>query len=149
MSISNASEKRLSTAVGATGASADIVGRVGLSGGFRINHSTGAITSFGDVSAVADSGGQAFAYRVLFPTYNSRIQAINSFNVSGFTPKNPGATETVIANVDGYNYDATLNQWYITVSLLTLTTGVVVGSLANDFVVSVSGVDVTLSPLPL
>lgn len=109
-----------------------IIGSLGLMGGARINASAATVAySTGDVAIVPDSGGAPCTYRVLFPNVNSQIQSINWFEVKGFTPRVPSGVETLDCLVCGYNYDTSLNQWYITIQIVTYGTGAPVSAVTS------------------
>lgn len=109
-----------------------VIGSLGLMGGAFITPSSDVVAySTGDVAVVADSGGAPCTYRVLFPMVNSQIQSINWFDVKGFTPRNPNGVETLDCLVTGYNYDTSLNQWYITIQIVTYGTGAAVSEVTS------------------
>ncbi len=116
-----------------------IIGSLGLMGGARINASADTVAySTGDISVALDSGGAPCTYRVTFPNVNSEIQSINWFEVKGFTPRAPSGVETLDCLVCGYNYDTTLNQWYITIQIVTYGTGAAVSAVtAAGYVIGV------------
>ena len=124
-----------------------IIGSLGLYGGARINASADTVAySTGDISLALDSGGAPCTYRVFFPNVNSQIQSIDWIDVKGFTPRSPSGVETLDTLVCGYNYDATLNQWYVTIQIVTYGTGAAVSTVTSaGYVVGVR-VAVTLKP---
>lgn len=124
-----------------------IIGSLGLYGGARINASADTVAySTGDVSVALDSGGAPCTYRVTFPFVNSEIQSIDWIDVKGFTPRVPSGVETLDTLVCGYNYDTTLNQWYITIQIVTYGTGAAVTEVTSaGYVVGVRA-SVTLKP---
>jgi hypothetical protein len=136
-SISKGTIRRLNTAVGSVPAGNEILGSLGQLGGFVVNSDASVKLSSGDCVAVPDSGGAAGTYRVMFPNINSDIQSIAWFDVAGFTPRTPTGVETCAARVCGYNFDATLKQWYITVQIVLLSSGAVDPTPPQNFVVGV------------
>jgi hypothetical protein len=79
------------------------------------------------------------SYRV-YPQVNGAIKSIDWMNVNGFTPRNPGASETAAAGVTGYGIDTALsiNPWYITVQIQTIGTGAIDATPPQNFVVGVA-----------
>jgi hypothetical protein len=161
--------KRLQTAVTSQQAGNNIMGTIGLKGGFACTSSGGVLGSvvgpfvvipgsaFGEPAGVYRVYPQAFGQPsknpqsgASTPTFNpytgnqGQILSIDFFNVSGFTPRSPGSTETASALVTGYNIDAANNQWYITVQISTLTTGAILSTPPTNFVVGIEAA-VTLS----
>lgn len=122
-----------------------LIGAVGLYGGFVLNSNATVKLSTGDCQAAPDSGGAAGTYRVFFPAVNAQIQSIDWINVDGFTPRTPTTAETCQPRVTGYNYDTTLNQWYITVQIALLSDNTVDATPPQNFVVGVRA-SVTLKP---
>jgi hypothetical protein len=124
-----------------------IIGSLGLLGGARINASADTVAySTGDISVALDSGGAPCTYRITFPNVNSEIQAINWIDVKGFTPRTPSGVETLDCLVCGYNYDTTLNQWYVTVQIVTYGTGAAVSAVTSAGYVIGCRVAVSLLP---
>lgn len=146
-SLSQDTKNRIVEAVTSTSNGNQIIGSLGLYGGASINNSADTVAySTGDVALVLDSGGAPCTYRVLFPNANSQIQSIDWFEVKGFTPRSPSAVETLDTLVCGYNYDATLNQWYITIQVVTYGTGAAVSTVTSaGYVIGVRAA-VTLKP---
>lgn len=137
MSLSNDSKRRMSIALTSVPAGQNVVGAIGLYGGFVLNSDATVKQSTGDIQAAPDSGGAAGSYRVFFPLVNSMIQSIDWFEVSGFTPRSPDASETCAALVTGYNYDTSLNQWYITVQVVTVADYAIDPTPPQNFVIGV------------
>lgn len=137
MSLSNDSKRRMSIALTSVPAGQNVIGAIGLFGGFVLNSNATVKLSTGDIQAAPDSGGAAGTYRVFFPLVNSMIQSIDWFDVQGFTPRTPTTAETCEARVTGYNYDTTLNQWYITVQIALLSDNSVDATPPQNFVVGV------------
>jgi hypothetical protein len=126
MSLTKDTVRRTIIALSGQTAGNNLVGVVGLIGGAQLGAS-GVIakSTNGDFTLVPDSGGAVGTYRFYFsdPTLNARVSSIDWFEVKGFTPRSPTATETADALVTGYNYDTTLNQWYVTVAMAAIGTG--------------------------
>lgn len=120
MSLSTDTKKRLVEAVTSQPAGNEVIGSLGLYGGFSVNSDASVKVVQGDIS-VAPSPGNVGAYRVYFPSINSQIKSIDWFEVAGFTPRNPNGVETCAALVTGYNKDATTLQWYVTVQIVLLS----------------------------
>lgn len=164
---------RLQSAVGSQPAGNDILGVIGLKGGFAVNSSGGVIAGSvtGPFVVVPDSGGTPGTYRAYpqaygqpvgnpqsgasapsFVPYTGRqgqIVSLDNIVVSGFTPRIPSASETTIAQVCGYNIDAANNQWYITIQQATFA-GALQGSLPSKFVIGVQcAVSLSSSANPL
>ena len=153
--------KQLQTAVASQEGGNNIYGAIGLRGGFACTSSGGVLGPvIGPFNVVPGPaiGEPAGVYRVypLAPgptagTYipysgaKGTITGIDFFNVNAFTPRAPGVSETASALVTGYNTDAANGQWYITVQISTLTTGAILATPPNNFVVGVE-VAVSLSP---
>ena len=161
---------RLQTAVGSQQAGNDILGVIGLKGGFACNTDgtvmAGSVTGpfivnpgsvYGESAGVYRVYPQAYgppmgnpqsgAYKPTFVPYQGNqgtIQSIDFFHVLGFTPRNPSASETAFAGVTGYNIDAANGQWYITVQIQSIGTGVLLTTPPANFVVGLT-VAVTLS----
>jgi hypothetical protein len=91
----------------------------------------------GDVVVIPNPGGAIGTYRILFPNINASIQSISWFEVAGFTPRVPTGVETCAALVTGYNFDSSLNQWYITVQIVLLSNYSVTATPPQNFVVGV------------
>jgi hypothetical protein len=147
MSILKDTIRRTIIALASKTAGNNLLGAVGLYGGARITASADTVAySTGDISVQLDSGGAPCTYRVTFPNANANIASIDWIDVGGFTPRAPSGVETLTALVTGYNYDTTLNQWYITVQIVTLGTGAAVSAVtAAGFVIGVRAA-VTLNP---
>jgi hypothetical protein len=146
-SLSQDTKNRIVEAVTSVYNGNQIIGSLGLMGGARINASADTVAySTGDISVALDSGGAPCTYRVTFPNINSEIQSINWFDVKGFTPRSPSGVETLDCLVCGYNYDTSLNQWYITIQIVTYGTGAAVSAVtAAGYVI---GVRAAVSLLP-
>lgn len=117
----------------------NLIGAVGLYGGFVLNSDASVKQSVGDVIAIPDSGGAAGTYRVILnpATLNAQVQSIDWFEVKGFTPRTPTTAETVDARVTGYNFDSVLQQWYITVQIALLSDNAVDPTPPQNYVVGV------------
>lgn len=146
-SLSQDTKNRIVEAVTNVTNGNQIIGSLGLYGGARINASADTVAySTGDISLALDSGGAPCTYRVFFPQVNSEIQSIDWIDVKGFTPRVPSGVETLDCLVCGYNYDTTLNQWYITIQIVTYGTGAAVSAVTSaGYVVGVRA-SVTLKP---
>ena len=144
-SLSQDTKNRIVEAVTSNTNGNQVIGSLGLYGGFVLNSDASVKQNTGDIQAAPDSGGAPGTYRVFFPAVNSQIQSIDWFNVSGFTPRNPTTAETCAARVTGYNYDTSLNQWYITVQIALLSDNSVDATPPQNFVVGVRAA-VTLLP---
>lgn len=114
-----------------------ILGSLGQYGGFQLGSAAAIATVTGDIAVSPDSGGAPGTYRVFFPNVNADIMSIDWFHVGSFTPRAPTGVETVQARVCGYNFDATLKQWYITVQVALLSDGSVDATPPTGFVVGV------------
>lgn len=129
---------RVQTAVASQEAGNDVVGTIGLKGGFACNGSGAVIagSSTGPFTFVKDSGGTAGTYRAYpnFPAHS--ILSLDNIVVGGFTPRSPSAAETTLAQVCGYNLDAANNKWYITIQEADFT-GALQASLPTKFVIGV------------
>jgi hypothetical protein len=136
-SISNSTIRRVNTALASVPSGNEVLGSLGALGGFSVNSDASVKVNSGDVTAIPDSGGALGTYRVLFPSQNAAIQSIAWANVEGFTPRAPTGVETCAARVCGYNYDATLKQWYVTVQIVLLSSGAVTATPPAGFVVGV------------
>lgn len=136
-SISKGTIRRLNTAVASVPSGNEILGSLGQLGGFVVNADASVKLSAGDIVAVPDSGGAAGTYRVMFPNVNQDIQSIAWFSVKGFTPRSPTGVELNDARVCGYNFDATLKEWYITVQIVLLSSGAVNPTPPANFVIGV------------
>jgi hypothetical protein len=147
MGLLNTTIKRLIIALSGQKAGNNVAGAIGLYGGARINASADTVEySVGDVSVALDSGGAPCTYRVFFPNANKNIQSIDWIDVKGFTPRAPSGVETLDALVCGYNYDTTLNQWYVTVQIVTYGTGAAVTEVTSAGYVL--GIRVAVTYLP-
>lgn len=151
---------RLQTAVGQQQAGNNILGAIGLKGGFACNSSgqviAGSVT--GPFVVVPDSSGTVGAFRAYpqafgtpvgnpqsghstpaFAPYTGAqgtITSIDNVQVGGFTPRGPGVSETTIAQVTGFAIDTANNQYYITIQQATFS-GALQGSLPSKFVVGI------------
>lgn len=147
MSLLKDTMRRMIIALTSRSAGNNLIGAVGLYGGARINASADTVAySTGDVSVALDSGGAPCTYRVYFPNANANIQSIDWIDVKGFTPRAPSAVETLDALVTGYNFDTTLNQWYVTVQIVTYGTGAAVSTVTSAGYVL--GIRVAVTYLP-
>jgi len=117
--------RRLCTSLGSVPSGNEILGSLGVYGGFRVNADASVQLSAGDIVAIPNPGGAAGTYRLLMPSINDQIQSIDWFEVKGFTPRTPTGVETCDARVCGYGQDATTKQWYITVQIVLLSSGAV------------------------
>lgn len=160
--ISKRDVTRLQSAVGSQQAGNNILGVIGLKGGFACTSGGGVLgpvvgpfvvvpgSAFGEPAGVYRVYPQAYgpgvgnpqsgAVTPSFAPYSGQqgtISSIDFINVAGFTPRNPGATETASALMTGWNIDAANGQWYITVQISTLTTGAILNSPPSNFVVGV------------
>lgn len=155
--------KRLQHAVGEQQAGNNILGVIGLKGGFACNTDgsvmAGSVTGpfivnpgsvYGEAAGVYRVYPQAYgpsvgnpqsgAYKPSFVPYQGQkgtIKSIDFINVQGFTPRNPSASETAAAGMTGWNIDAANGQWYITVQIQTIGTGAILSSPPANFVVGV------------
>src|SRR5271166_3407765 len=121
MGLLNQTCKRLIIALTGRQYGQNVAGAIGLYGGARITGSADTVQlSTGDISLQLDSGGAPCTYRATFPALNSQIASIDWFQVSGFTPRSPAVAETLMPLVTGYNFDTTLNQWYITIQIVPI-----------------------------
>jgi hypothetical protein len=145
MALSNQTKRRTVIALADRTAGNEVIGAIGVYGGFRVNHDASVQLSAGDCVAVPDSGGAAGTYRVTFPSINAQIQSIDWVNVEGFTPRSPAVAETDAARVTGYNYDSSLKQWYITVQIALLSSNAVDATPPANFTIGVRA-SVTLLP---
>jgi hypothetical protein len=147
MSLVKDTIRRTIIALTSRGAGNNLIGAVGLYGGARITASAATVQlSTGDISLIPDSGGAECTYRAIFPVQNANIQSIDWIDVSGFTPRVPSGVETLQALVTGYNFDTTLNQWYITIQVVSKTDGSAVAAVtAAGFVIGVRA-SVTYKP---
>lgn len=144
-SLSQDTKNRIVEALTSVGNGNQLIGSLGLYGGFVLNSNATVKQNTGDIQAAPDSGGAAGTYRVFFPQVNSQIQSIDWFEIAGFTPRNPTGVETCAARVCGYNYDNSLKQWYITVQIVLLSDGSVNPTPPQNFVVGVRAA-ITLLP---
>lgn len=129
---------RLQTAVGSQAAGNNLIGVMGLKGGFAVNGSGAVIpgSTSGPFTVVPDSSGTIGAYRA-YPNFPAgSIASIDNIQVGGFTPRGPSVSETTIAQVTGFNVDTANNQWYITIQQATFS-GALQGSLPSKFVIGV------------
>lgn len=129
---------RVQTAVASQQAGNNVVGTMGLKGGFAVNGSGAVIagSSTGPFNFVKDSGGTAGTYRA-YPNFPAgSIISIDNINVGGFTPRSPSAAETTQALVCGFAIDSANGQWYITIAEADFT-GALQGSLPTKFVIGV------------
>jgi len=143
--LSQDTKNRIVESVTAVSNGNEIIGALGLYGGFVLNSNASVKSNAGDVQAAPDSGGAAGTYRVFFPAVNAQIQSIDWINVAGFTPRNPTGVETAAALVCGYNFDTSLKQWYITVQIVGIDSQAVLSTPPQNFVVGVRA-SVTLLP---
>jgi hypothetical protein len=129
---------RVQTATGSQQAGNDVVGTIGLKGGFACTNTGGVLGSpVGPFTVIPETGPNVGCYRV-YPTYPAgSIKSIDYFNVNGFTPRNPTTAETAAAMVTGFNIDPANNQWYITVQIATLGTWALLATPPSNFVVGV------------
>lgn len=168
--------KRLQTAVGSQDVGNNLAGNMIFKGGFACTNTGGVLGPVvGPFTVVPGSafGEPAGVYRVYpkpptpatQPAANTApvstnavqsgaptatIKSIDFFNVSGFTPRNPGVAETASALVTGYNVDAANGLWYITVQISTLTTGAILNTPPTNFVVGLdAGVTFNSYSFPL
>lgn len=123
----------------------EVLGSLGVYGGFSLNSNASVNVVQGDISVAPDSGGAPGTYRVFLPTINADIVSIDWFEVKGFTPRAPTGVETCDARVCGYNFDSTMNQWYITVQIAKLSDNTVNATPPQGFAVGVR-VAVSLNP---
>jgi hypothetical protein len=139
MSLNKDTARRLIIALSGQQAGNNAIGAIGLYGGAQLGASAAVAGSTGDFVLIPNSGGAPGTYRFIFadPTMNPRVSSIDWFEVLGFTPRNPTAVETAAALVTGYNYDTTLNQWYVTVQVVSNTSWAVLSDPPTGFVVSI------------
>ena len=159
---------RVQTAVSSQQAGNNVIGQIMFKGGFACTTGGGVlgpVVGPFNVQPGSAYGEPAGVYRVYLqkpsaaaptsgpyagnpqgqqyvPYTSGQIQSIDFFNVSGFTPRNPGATETASALVTGYGTDSSNGEFYITVQISTLTTGAILGTPPSNFVV---GLDVAVT----
>lgn len=146
-SLSQDTKNRIVEAVTSVNNGNQIIGSLGLYGGARITASADTVAySTGDISLALDSGGAPCTYRVYFPNVNSEIQSIDWIDAKGFTPRAPSGVETLDTLVCGYNYDTSLNQWYVTIQIVTYGTGAAVTTVTSAGYVVGIRVAVTLKP---
>jgi hypothetical protein len=145
MSLTQGTKNRIIESVTSLDSGNQVIGAIGLYGGFVLNSNATVKSNAGDVQAAPDSGGAAGTYRVFFPAVNAQIQSIDWIDVDGFTPRTPTGVETTDALVCGYSYDTTLNQWYITVQIVSNTSYAVEATPPQGYVVGVRA-SVTLKP---
>lgn len=134
--LSKNTKRRIITAVTDAKSGNEIIGSLGLYGGFQVND-VAVVTSVSGPIAVIPSPGNLGAYRIEFPSINAQIASIDWFEVKGFTPRNPNGVETADARVTGYNQDATTGQWYITVQIVLLSSGALDPTPPAGFVVGI------------
>jgi hypothetical protein len=144
-SLSQDTKNRIVEALTSVGNGNQLIGSLGLYGGFVLNSNASVKQNAGDIQAAPDSGGAPGTYRVFFPQVNAEIQSIDWLEVAGFTPRNPTGVETCAALVCGYNFDTTKSQWYITVQIVNLSDYSVNATPPQNFVVGVRA-SVTLKP---
>ncbi len=135
----NASDiKSVQTALASQQAGNDVVGAIGLKGGFAVNSSGAVIagSTAGPFVCLPDSGGTVGTYRAYLNYPAGAISSIDNVVVSGFTPRSPSAAETTIAQVTGFNIDSANGQYYITIQQATFS-GSLQGSLPAKFVIGV------------
>jgi hypothetical protein len=123
--VQSATQKALTTSLGGTIPSADMLGSLGSYGGFQLNSDGSVASTVGDISVAPDSGGTPGTYRVSFPSANAQISSIPWFEVNGFTPRAPGTAETATARVCGYNIAQPSGQWYVTIQIAALSSNAV------------------------
>ena len=70
-SLSQNTKNRVVEAVTSVDSGNQIIGSLGLYGGFVLNSNASVKSNAGDVQAAPDSGGAAGTYRVFFPQVNS------------------------------------------------------------------------------
>lgn len=154
---------RLQTAVGQQQAGNNILGVIGLKGGFACTTSggvlAGSVTGPFVVNPGSVYGEAAGVYRVYPQAYGppignpqsgaytpnsvpyqgnqGTIQSLDFINVNGFTPRNPSSSETAAAGMTGWGIDAANNQWYITVQIQSIGTGAILATPPSNFVVGV------------
>jgi hypothetical protein len=145
MSLSKNTRTRILSSLADQVAGNELLGAVGVYGGFSLNSDASIKVVSGDISVLPDSGGAPGTYRVFMPGINSQIVSIDWFDVTGFTPRTPTGAETCQPRVCGYNFDPSLNQWYITVQIAKLSDNSVDATPPANFVVGVR-VAVTLLP---
>jgi hypothetical protein len=145
MALSNQTKRRVVIALADRTAGNEVIGAIGVYGGFRVNHDASVQLSAGDCIAVPDSGGAPGTYRVMFPSINAQIQSIDWVDVQGFTPRAPTGVETDVARVTGYNFDPSLKQWYITVQIALISSNAVDPTPPANFTIGVRAA-VTLLP---
>lgn len=129
---------RIQSAVGSQQAGNDVVGTIGLKGGFACTDTGGVLGSpVGPFNVVAETGPNVGCYRVYPQWPAGSITAINYANVNGFTPRNPTVAETTAAMVTGWGIDSATNTWYLTVQIATLGTWALQPTPPTNFVVGV------------
>lgn len=136
MSLLKNTARRIIIALSGLQAGNNLIGAVGLYGG----------TQFGSAGAIANNSGDwnlvyqgtTGVYRAILSdsSLNPKVESIDWFQVTGFTPRNPTAAETAQCLVTGYNKDATTGQWYITIQIVTVDTTTLVAP-PTGFVVGV------------
>ncbi len=154
---------RLQTAVGSQQAGNNILGVIGMKGGFACTSSGGVLAGsvtgpfvvnpgsvYGEAAGTYRVYPQAYgqpvgnpqsgAYTPNFVPYTGSqgtIKSMDFINVAGFTPRNPSSAETAAAGVTGYNIDTANNQWYITVQIQTIGTGAILATPPSNYVVGI------------
>jgi hypothetical protein len=127
---------RVQTAVGSQQSGNDVVGTMGLKGGFACNSSGHVTFQSGPFTVLPDSGGAVGTYRA-YPNFPAgSIVSLDNITVGGFTPRSPSASETTQALVTGFNIDTANNKWYITIAQADFT-GALQGSLPTKFVIGI------------
>lgn len=139
MSLLKDTARRIIIALSGQQAGNNLIGAVGLYGGAQLGASAAVASSTGDFVLIPNPGGAAGTYRFLFsdPTMNPRVASIDWFQVSGFTPRNPTTAETAVPLVTGYNYDSTLNQWYVSVQVVGIDSQAVLSDPPTGFVIGI------------
>ena len=145
MALSKSAKRRMIIAMADQKSGNEVIGSLGVYGGFFVNSSLAASQVSSDI-AVIPSPGNLGAFRIEFPKINQQINSIDWFEVKGFTPRNPNGVEACDVLVTGYNQDATTKQWYITIQLVVKSSGSFPATVASaGFVV---GVRAAFSLLP-
>ena len=155
---------RLQTAVGEQQAGNNILGVIGMKGGFACNTDgtvmAGSVTGpfivnpgsvYGESAGIYRVYPQAYgqpvgnpqsgAYKPSYTPYRGNqgtIQSIDYVNVAGFTPRNPSSAETAAAGMTGWNIDSANGQWYITVQIQAIGAGTILTTPPANFVVGVA-----------
>jgi hypothetical protein len=112
----------LKGAVGSPELLHQLLGVIGVQGGFSINTNLTVNTVDGNITVIQDPNGTGYAtYRIeLSNEYNKFIQSsanILNFNISGFSPRNPTVTEPYQALCTGFGLDGSSGNWYFTVTI--------------------------------